>query len=88
LQSSARVDGAESGSRGRPASPTVSSLPDDAPYTKILRLLRVLHKLNSGEAEHSAFIPEKRNIAESAFVNTKLTAKLTRQLEEPMIVAR
>lgn len=34
------------------------------------------------------FIGEKRNLPESAFVNNKLTAKLTRQLEEPMIVAR
>jgi len=31
---------------------------------------------------------ENRSLAESAFVNNKLTAKLTRQLEEPMIVAR
>jgi E3 ubiquitin-protein ligase TRIP12 len=78
----------ECGWRGRPASPTASSLPDDAPHAKILRLLRVLHKINSQEAERSVFVPDRRNIPESTFVNNKLTAKLTRQLEEPMIVAR
>ena len=31
---------------------------------------------------------EKRDLPDSAFINNKLTAKLTRQLEEPMIVAR
>ncbi|KAJ7739810.1 ubiquitin-protein ligase [Mycena metata] len=64
-----RTDGAEGSSKSRSPSPTLSSLPEDAPHAKILRLLR------------------KRNLAESAFVNNKLTAKLTRQLEEPMIVA-
>jgi E3 ubiquitin-protein ligase TRIP12 len=48
----------------------------------------VLHKLNTLEGERSAFIGDKRNLSEAAFVNNKLTAKLTRQLEEPMIVAR
>ncbi|KAJ7180903.1 hypothetical protein C8R46DRAFT_985964 [Mycena filopes] len=80
-------DGAEGGSKSRSPSPTLSSLPEDAPHAKILRLLRVLHQLNTLEAERSVFIGEKRNLAESAFVNNKLTAKLTRQLEEPMIVA-
>jgi E3 ubiquitin-protein ligase TRIP12 len=47
-----------------------------------------LHKLNTLEAEHSAFAWVKRSLPESAFINNKLTAKLTRQLEEPMIVAR
>ncbi|KAJ7432611.1 hypothetical protein B0H11DRAFT_2379166 [Mycena galericulata] len=64
------------------------------PYRKTLRMpkycdvLRGLHQLNTLEAERSMFIGEKRNLPESAFVNNKLTAKLTRQLEEPMIVAR
>lgn len=40
------------------------------------------------EAERVGFIAEKRNLPEASFVNNKLTAKLTRQLEEPMIVAR
>ncbi|KAJ7670440.1 hypothetical protein B0H17DRAFT_1209311 [Mycena rosella] len=43
--------------------------------------------LNTLEAERSVFIGEKQNLPGSAFVNNKLTAKLTRQLEEPMIVA-
>lgn len=39
------------------------------------------------EAERSTFAGDKRNLPESVFVNNKLSAKLTRQLEEPMIVA-
>ncbi|KAJ6519112.1 hypothetical protein C8R45DRAFT_950282 [Mycena sanguinolenta] len=77
----------EGSSKSRSPSPTLSSLPEDAPHAKILRLLRVLHQLNALEAERSVFVGEKRNLPESAFVNNKLTAKLTRQLEEPMIVA-
>ncbi|PFH51865.1 hypothetical protein AMATHDRAFT_141636 [Amanita thiersii Skay4041] len=82
-----RSDGAENGTKIRSPSPSLSSLPGDAPHTKILRLLRVLHQLNTGEAERALFSGEKRNLPESAFINNKLTAKLTRQLEEPMIVA-
>lgn len=81
-----RVD--EITSKNRSPTPSLSSLPEDAPHAKILRLLRVLHKLNVLEAERSAFIGDKRNLPESSFVNNKLGAKLTRQLEEPMIVAR
>ncbi|KAI9573982.1 hypothetical protein HD554DRAFT_2202087 [Boletus coccyginus] len=73
--------------RIRSPTPTLSSLPDDAPYAKILRLLRVLHKLNATEAERPARPLERHALPESAFINNKLTAKLTRQLEEPMIVA-
>ncbi|KAI3602651.1 ubiquitin-protein ligase [Moniliophthora roreri] len=84
---STETDSAEAGVKARSASPTLSCLAEDAPHAKILRLLRVLHKLNTLEAERSAFGGEKRNLPETAFVNNKLTAKLTRQLEEPMIVA-
>ncbi|TFY76514.1 hypothetical protein EWM64_g7498, partial [Hericium alpestre] len=73
------------GARSRSPTPSLSSLPEDAPHAKILRLLRVLHKLNVIEAERPEAV--KRSLPESAFVNNKLTAKLTRQLEEPMIVA-
>ncbi|KAI0924248.1 hypothetical protein AcW2_005179 [Taiwanofungus camphoratus] len=73
--------------RSRSPGPTLSSLPDDAPHAKILRLLRVLHKLNTQENERAAVPGAKHVLPESAFVNNKLTAKLTRQLEEPMIVA-
>lgn len=72
-------------SRSRSVSPSFASLPDDASHTKILRLLRLLHKLNLAEHERN---PRSMALAETAFVNNKLTAKLTRQLEEPMIVAR
>ncbi|KAH9479473.1 E3 ubiquitin-protein ligase UPL3 [Psilocybe cubensis] len=69
------------------SSPSLSSLPEDAPHTKILRLLRMLCHLNTIEAERATFPADKRNLPDSSFVNNKLTAKLTRQLEEPMIVA-
>ncbi|KAJ8502395.1 hypothetical protein ONZ45_g11808 [Pleurotus djamor] len=73
----------EVASRSRQTNPILTSLPDDAPHSKILRLLRVLHQVNVMESERSPF-PQ---LQESAFINNKLTAKLTRQLEEPMIVA-
>lgn len=79
--------GDEIGSRSRSPGPTLSSLPEDAPHGKILRLLRVLYKLNAREHERSAVPGQNRALSEVSFVNNKLTAKLTRQLEEPMIVA-
>ncbi|KAI0794507.1 hypothetical protein C8Q74DRAFT_1365946 [Fomes fomentarius] len=79
--------GDETGSRSRSPSPSLSSLPEDAPHAKILRVLRVLHKLNAQESERATSVTAKRILPPSAFVNNKLTAKLTRQLEEPMIVA-
>ncbi|KAJ7587961.1 ubiquitin-protein ligase [Mycena floridula] len=85
--SSETREGSESSSKSRSTTPTLSSLPEDAPHAKILRLLRVLHRINTMEAERSVFNGDKRNLPESAFVNNKLSAKLTRQLEEPMIVA-
>ncbi|KAG1723840.1 uncharacterized protein EDB91DRAFT_1340148 [Suillus paluster] len=75
-----------SASKIRSPSPTLSSLPDDAPHAKILRLLRVLHKLNAAEAQRPARPLDRRALSEATFINNKLTAKLTRQLEEPMIV--
>lgn len=80
--------GDEIGSRSRSPTPSLSSLPEDAPHAKILRFLRVLHRLNAQESERAAPLLSKRVLPPSAFVNNKLTAKLTRQLEEPMIVAR
>lgn len=71
----------------RSPSPTLSSLPDEVPHAKILRLLRVLHKLNAAESERPTRPLDNRALPESAFINNKLTAKLNRQLEEPMIVA-
>ncbi|KAG1780930.1 hypothetical protein EV702DRAFT_963221 [Suillus placidus] len=75
-----------SASKLRSPSPILSSLPDDAPHAKILRLLRVLHRLNAAEAQRPARPLDRRALSETTFINNKLTAKLTRQLEEPMIV--
>lgn len=78
-----------------------SSIKEDAPYAKLLQLLAVLHSLNmewreaaragvaGGVSDAGDEVPatSARALAESAFVNNKLTAKLNRQLEEPLIVA-
>ena len=64
---------------------------DKHPVTSgILRLMSILHELNNNLddvlAEHKTSV--KLNTEPlSQFVNTKLTAKLNRQLEEPLIVA-
>ncbi|KAJ9640308.1 Ubiquitin fusion degradation protein 4 [Coniosporium tulheliwenetii] len=77
-----------------PTSPVTSDLPQSLashPATSgILRLLSILHELNSNlDDVLSDNVDTIRLKAESAsqFVNTKLTAKLNRQLEEPLIVA-
>jgi E3 ubiquitin-protein ligase TRIP12 len=62
------------------------SVPADSAQAKILRLLRVLHALNA-DARSTSLVPASL-VGEAAFVNNKLTAKLGRQLEEPMILAR
>lgn len=77
------------------STPTTSSgLPhslDKNPTTSgILRLLSILHGLNSNLDDVLSENKEqiKLNVEPlSQFVNTKLTAKLNRQLEEPLIVA-
>jgi E3 ubiquitin-protein ligase TRIP12 len=73
---------------------TLSGLPaslDKHPATSsILRLLNILHALNANLDDVLAENKDtlKLNIEPlSQFVNTKLTAKLNRQLEEPLIVA-
>ena len=66
------------------------SLSKDSTAASILKLLSILYDVN-GVIER--VIPEDGNPIEpkpeslSQFVNTKLTAKLNRQLEEPLIVA-
>lgn len=67
-----------------------SSLYENSETSIILRLLNILHELNADldgvleEAQETV----KLNVEPLAqFVNTKLTAKLNRQLEEPLIVA-
>lgn len=67
-----------------------ASLNKDATTASILRLLRVLHDMNATiddilteTRDHTSIKPEPL----SQFINTKLTAKVNRQLEEPLIVA-
>ncbi|KAL4922467.1 hypothetical protein BDW62DRAFT_172576 [Aspergillus aurantiobrunneus] len=67
-----------------------SSLNEDPTTASILSLLRVLHGMNTTLddilAETKDLIALKpESLAQ--FINTKLTAKLNRQLEEPLIVA-
>lgn len=69
---------------------TPSSLAKNPVTASILRLLRKLHDLN---ANIDDVLVENKEVVKvnveplSQFVNTKLTAKLNRQLEEPLIVA-
>ncbi|KAG6195407.1 hypothetical protein E4U10_001905 [Claviceps purpurea] len=68
------------------------SLAKNPTTASILRLLNILHDLNANIED---VLAENRNNSISSinveplsqFVNTKLTAKLNRQLEEPLIVA-
>ncbi|KAJ5759436.1 Ubiquitin-protein ligase Ufd4 [Penicillium odoratum] len=67
-----------------------SSLSRDATTASILRLLRVLHEMNAtiddilmDARDRAKITPEPL----AQFINTKLTAKVNRQLEEPLIVA-
>jgi E3 ubiquitin-protein ligase TRIP12 len=68
-----------------------ASLAEHPTTASILRLLSLLHGMNSHIDDVLTENPENstRLVAEplSQFVNTKLTAKLNRQLEEPLIVA-
>jgi hypothetical protein len=60
----------------------------DEQSSKILRLLKVLYRLNAEGIERLESSRKLVALPDSAFVNNKLTAKLTRQLEEIMILAR
>ena len=81
------------GSSTSGAKSSQAALPDSlhkhSNTSKILRLLDILHDLNNNLED---VFQDRRDLtirAESVaqFVNTKLTAKLNRQLEEPLIVA-
>ncbi|KAE8356457.1 hypothetical protein BDV28DRAFT_102951 [Aspergillus coremiiformis] len=79
----------ESSSKGARAE-MPPSLSQDTTTASILQLLRLLHEMNATlddilteSKELVALKPE----ALAQFINTKLTAKLNRQLEEPLIVA-
>ncbi|KAG8532811.1 uncharacterized protein KY384_002689 [Bacidia gigantensis] len=66
------------------------SLHEHPQTSKILRLLNIFHEMNANlEDVLDENVEEGLIKAEalSQFVNTKLTAKLNRQLEEPLIVA-
>lgn len=67
-----------------------SSLTQDSTTASILRLLRVLHEMNATLddilAETKELVALKPELL-AQFINTKLTAKLNRQMEEPLIVA-
>ncbi|KAJ5093795.1 hypothetical protein N7456_009656 [Penicillium angulare] len=67
-----------------------SSLNKDVTTASILRLLRIVHEMNAtiddilmDARDHATITPEPL----AQFINTKLTAKVNRQLEEPLIVA-
>jgi E3 ubiquitin-protein ligase TRIP12 len=66
----------------------VAGLTPESPPSKILRLLRVLYRINAEGIEHLDSKMRIMTIPDAAFINNKLTAKLARQLEEIMILAR
>ncbi|MCJ1474222.1 Ubiquitin fusion degradation protein 4 [Lambiella insularis] len=75
---------------GENSSSLPHSLHNNSVTSSILRLLAILHGLNANLDD--VLDDERQNIKLNAepvaqFVNTKLTAKLNRQLEEPLIVA-
>ncbi|GAA6053157.1 hypothetical protein JCM3770_002881 [Rhodotorula araucariae] len=62
-----------------------SSVPTGSQQAKILQLLHVLRTVSADYGDAAGV--GGAGLPDTAFVNTKLTAKLNRQLEEPMIVA-
>ncbi|KAF9998854.1 Ubiquitin fusion degradation protein 4 [Entomortierella chlamydospora] len=67
-------------------------LPQHADYAPILGLLRVLHGLNGDwrrffGAEDQPLKATVQHLPSSEFINSKISAKVNRQLEEPLIVA-
>ena len=66
------------------------SLHEHPASSKILRLLNILHEMNANlddVLDDSKTSTDIKAEPVAQFVNTKLTAKLNRQLEEPLIVA-
>ncbi|KAF9361495.1 Ubiquitin fusion degradation protein 4 [Mortierella sp. AD094] len=67
-------------------------LPQHADYAPILGLLRVLHGLNDDwrrflGAEDQPLKGTVQHLPSNEFINSKISAKVNRQLEEPLIVA-
>ena len=77
--------------RRREGSSPLESLPTSivpgSRQAEVLQLLRVFHLLNSDLQDVLSTEASTSRLPTTAFVNNKLTAKLNRQLEEPMIVA-
>lgn len=88
-ESQTSVSNVEADSESENGIPT--SLSKHPTTASILQLLNVLHDLNANIED--VLIEKRKTIIDlhreplSQFVNTKLTAKLNRQLEEPLIVA-
>lgn len=73
-----------------PGAAKASSLDEHPATSNILRLLNILHELNANIDDILDETSDSTRLNTeplSQFVNTKLTAKLNRQLEEPLIVA-
>lgn len=88
-ESSISTPGSPDSSKGDSAEMPLS-LSKESSTATILRLLRVLHGLNATIEDILAENKELVGITPeplAQFINTKLTAKLNRQLEEPLIVA-
>ncbi|CAG7931621.1 unnamed protein product [Penicillium olsonii] len=67
-----------------------ASLSKDATTASIIRTLRVLHEMNATIDDILTDVKDVAAIKSEPlvqFINTKLTAKINRQLEEPLIVA-
>ncbi|KAG0293113.1 Ubiquitin fusion degradation protein 4, partial [Dissophora globulifera] len=67
-------------------------LPQHADYAPILGLLRVLHGLNEDwrrfySADDQLPVGAVQHLEPREFINSKISAKVNRQLEEPLIVA-
>lgn len=77
--------------RGRREGSIFSNMPPSIPtgsqQAKILQLLHVLRSVSADYGENDPIAAKTSGLPDTAFVNSKLTAKLNRQLEEPMIVA-
>jgi E3 ubiquitin-protein ligase TRIP12 len=77
---STQTGGLDAPSPGSVLSTLPAAFDPATPTAKILRLLRVLYNLSVDSVESK--------VDANLFVNNKLTAKLTRQMEEIMIIAR
>lgn len=78
------------GDRRRREGSIFSNMPKSIPTgSQQAKILQLLHVLRTVSADYGEVVGGSKTagLADTAFVNSKLTAKLNRQLEEPMIVA-